>query len=761
MSSILLPLRAEARSGWRGWLAITLLVGLLLGAATAVAAGAHRTGSTADRAVAEQRTPDIFMAPDFTVNGELLDFDTLARLPEVKEALRIHLLSGSVSGEPRGFQVVPDVLVDGHRVHVVAGRLPVGPDEAAVSFLGRERWGTAVGDYVEATFDTGLTARLRITGVLADIGDFSSDAEPTYFVREALYDRHQDRLTPARLFAFRLRHGFDDVDAFGASVAEATGGKPVFFVETRPIIDQARRSFQLLAGALWVLAGFLATMGILISAQVVLRHSREIQAEDHVLRAIGMTPGELFRLSLLRCSVLAVLGAAIAAVVATLASAAFPLGRARLLDPSLGVSIDERIFVATLGGLVLVIVAVCAVALWWRATRRDDGSVTSATGALLRRAFRGPAASIGMSLALDAGPRRQVPVRSSLASTLLGVAALVTALTIGASLDHLIATPHLYGWAWDVTVTQEGGIDAPAVRAVPGVGQAAEGVTGLGGSILINGRGVAATAIDPAGDLAPPVLDGRLPRAAGEMALGVRSLRAAGLHLGDTVTTSITGLVDTARFEVVGTVVLPFAGDTTSLGEGALLTTDGFHRLDGDIRLDTAFVRFAPGADPAAATSALRARFPDAEVAGAQQPNTVVDFGQVTDIPLISAGIVGLLAAGTLAHVLFSSIQSRRRDFAVVKAIGGRRLQVIASVGWQALIIMGAALTLGVPLGFIAGRWLWLLLGRSFGFVAVPILPPLTVIVVIVGALALGALVAALPAHRAAHTRPAKVLRTA
>jgi hypothetical protein len=75
-------------------------------------------------------------------------------------------------------------------------------------------------------------------------------------------------------------------------------------------------------------------------------------------------------------------------------------------------------------------------------------------------------ALIGVQLALRAGSgRTAVPVRSTIASAVVGVAALTGALLFSASLGHLLATPRLYGVTWDAYVSSvtEGAM-GPAVR---------------------------------------------------------------------------------------------------------------------------------------------------------------------------------------------------------------------------------------------------------------------------------------------------------
>ena len=71
-------------------------------------------------------------------------------------------------------------------------------------------------------------------------------------------------------------------------------------------------------------------------------------------------------------------------------------------------------------------------------------------------------AMLGIRLALQPGAgRTAVPVRSTVASAVVGVAALTGALVFSASLGHLLATPRLYGVTWDAYVsnTQQHGVE--------------------------------------------------------------------------------------------------------------------------------------------------------------------------------------------------------------------------------------------------------------------------------------------------------------
>src|SRR5439155_5450510 len=73
----------------------------------------------------------------------------------------------------------------------------------------------------------------------------------------------------------------------------------------------------------------------------------------------------------------------------------------------------------------------------------------------LARPAAAPPVATGVRLALEPGRgRTAVPVRSTIAGAVVGVAALATALAFTASLDHLLGTPRLYGVSFDVRIGQ-------------------------------------------------------------------------------------------------------------------------------------------------------------------------------------------------------------------------------------------------------------------------------------------------------------------
>jgi ABC-type lipoprotein release transport system permease subunit len=67
----------------------------------------------------------------------------------------------------------------------------------------------------------------------------------------------------------------------------------------------------------------------------------------------------------------------------------------------------------------------------------------------------------------------------------------------------------------------------------------------------------------------------------------------------------------------------------------------------------------------------------------------------VRDTPLVLGAVLALLAVGTLAHVLLTGVQRRRRDLAVLKTLGLLRSQLLRVVCWQASALAVVALLAG------------------------------------------------------------------
>jgi len=129
-------------------------------------------------------------------------------------------------------------------------------------------------------------------------------------------------------------------------------------------------------------------------------------------------------------------------------------------------------------------------------------------------------------------------------------------------------------------------------------------------------------------------------------------------------------------------------------------------------------------------------------------------------VPVALGAFFALTMAGALAIGLAVATRGRRRELALLRALGSSSRDLSGSVRWHALTIVGIALLFGVPLGIAAGRTLYRLFARDLGVVPVPATSVGLVLAVCAAAIVIGLLAAARPGRAVADQRPAVVLRT-
>ena len=135
------------------------------------------------------------------------------------------------------------------------------------------------------------------------------------------------------------------------------------------------------------------------------------------------------------------------------------------------------------------------------------------------------------------------------------------------------------------------------------------------------------------------------------------------------------------------------------------------------------------------------------------------DLERVETVPVATAGLLALVAVAALAHLLVVSVSERRRELALLRTLGFTRAQLRSTVGWHAAVVVAVSLLVGLPLGLAAGRLLWRWFEDSLYAASPAEVPWVWLVVAVPAALLVGQLVAAVPGHRAAGTRPAVALR--
>lgn len=403
--------------------------------------------------------------------------------------------------------------------------------------------------------------------------------------------------------------------------------------------------------------------------------------------------------------------------------------------------------------------------------------------------------AVGLGFALTPGRgRTAVPVRSVLAGAVLAVAMVSATLTFSSGLHTLVSRPALYGWNWNYALTSANVVPPRALSALdrdPDVA-AWSGYHNI--SVQIDNLTVPVLIGKNHSVVSPPILSGHAVDANDQIVLGDTTLSLLHKHIGDTVVFSFGSkntaplYLPPATLVIVGTATLPAIGgaaafaDHPSMGTGAVLSqnlsaafthavTNPDPNQDGP---GLVFVRMKSGLRPAAALAdmnriaALSAKVFASDpqtsgdtvaVLGVQRPAEIVNYQSTGATPVLLAAGLAIGAIVALALTLIASVRRRRRDLALLKTFGFTTGQVARTIAWQASAIAASAVLIGVPVGIVIGRQLWILFAREINAVPQPTVP-VSLFLVAAGALVLANLVAAVPARIAARTPAGLVLRT-
>ncbi len=382
------------------------------------------------------------------------------------------------------------------------------------------------------------------------------------------------------------------------------------------------------------------------------------------------------------------------------------------------------------------------------------------------RAGLPPTATNGLRMALQPGRgSTAVPVRSAILGAVLGVFGITAVLVFASSLHQLTTTPRRFGWTWDfsatdiVSNTKSCSHDAFGLLHQPGVG--ALGVACYGtNNIQLDGRptngwGFASLR----GTIEPTIVAGRAPEGPREVALGAHTLQAAGKHIGDRVRAA--GPHGKAEYRIVGEAIFPTLGQPQPIADGAAFTTTGFSPLfDQDNYYRYLLGRFAPGARRATVEQHIAAIRQLDPPTTPTLPVELDRLHQVDWLPTTLAALLAVLALIAVVHALATAVRRRRRELALLRAIGFERRQVRATVAYQATTLGTIGLVLGIPLGVIGGSLVWRLVADDLGVAPSPSIPVLAIVVSIPAVLLLVNLIAYAPARRAARVRPSIALQS-
>lgn len=802
MSAVRYRFRASWRGRWRAWLARGVLFGVTAGVVLALLLTAQRTDSAATRFADTANAFDVFI-PNARDRG-IARFDPadVAALPNVVDTavaglVYIYIGTGESALATEDNRIGTDL----NRFDIIEGR-PADPtrvDEAVIGVAMADRYRLDVGDTIQLFDPTQFSPRplspedqramdrlraqlpgLALTVVGIEASPNELPPQPAGTIRstgQVHLTPALDALTPVvqagRSIEVQLRNGADDVPAFVDDLRTLGGDKPLNVATSAELSLDTERSLHLQAQALRLLAAMLALAALVILGPLASRTTFAEAGDLGVLAALGTTTRPRAAMALVPGVIAGLVAVPIAVMIALPLTLLGPFGLAGTIEPDPGVWFDPGIVVLGTVGL-LVITPLLGLPAAVRSARRGVRGIglrrgvaastrvsVVASGAAAVGAP--PPVVLGSRLALEsAGIEDAVPVRSTVLAVTMSVLMATAAVTLSASLDHLLHDPRSYGLVWTANLTNYGegsGLSehATVLRDDPAVEAYAIGHLALPASI--EGDRTAIFALDNGkGDALPPVVDGRLPDNRDEIALGTRTSRDLDASIGDTVDVALEGR-PSRTLQVVGRVVLPSAGGG-HLGEGGLVHLDSqlFAGIDSDSFVGRdVIVRMRPGAS----LDATSRQFDQFGVVALvfETPADIQSLGKVRALPTAIATLLAAVALGSLANTLVSAIRRRRRDFALLKTFGfvGRQVRTTVLVQATTLVVIGLAG--GVPLGVVVGRWTWQLLARQIGVVPVPVTPVPVLLLLVPGALLLGVLVALLPARSAAGTPVADSLK--
>jgi ABC-type lipoprotein release transport system permease subunit len=789
---------------WRAALGAVLVIGILGGVALAALAGARRTAASYSEYLRASNASDVL------VNTPLPGLErpeAVARLPGVVASANYVGLYGNpvLRGEENTEFGLTGLFgsVDGrYFTQDVAtadeGRLPRldATDEIALTDRMVELFGVGLGDeltYVYRDFEEEdqpevgrgtyrVVGIVRLPPVLVDDADdldgaLLPPAATEQFLETAYYSWQ----------GVRLEDGADGIDAFISELATdpATSEIPPIIKRVDETSAKVQRALRPLAVSLALFGAAVGVAALVLAVQALARLISPWGPELASFRAMGATRGQRATFAVVEAVVAAVAGTALAVGVAAMLSPLAPIGSVREVVPSTGFRFDGLV----LGGggvLLLVVLLLASAALSWRTVviaatppvRRPSRLAARLSGLGLP-----VAPAVGTSQALEAPPGRVIsPLRATLVGGVVAMTAVVAAVVFGGNLRHLVDTPAEYGWDWDEYLVSQDGYGALLPDVVRGVLDDERGVEAW--SLLAFGNGVPVDDLElpvlalqrERGDLGPPAIDGRLPAADGEIAVGTGTLQRLGKHVGDTV--RMGEGPSAADLRIVGTVVLPAIGqvnsDHTALGRGALVTLDTFEAIDSpdaacmeseDAVCPVAVaLRMAPGADGDAVAARITAAQPDGQPRGTlpkpvQVAAEIRNAEEMGVLPLALGSAMALGAVLSLGLALTGFVRQRRRELAILKTVGFTRGQVRSAVVWQGALALLVALAVGVPLGVAGGRWLWTRFASDIGVAPEAAVPGLLLLAAVGVVLLVGVLSATAPGAMAAGTRPADAMR--
>jgi hypothetical protein len=560
-------------------------------------------------------------------------------------------------------------------------------------------------------------------------------------------------------------------------LVQSFSGGYFYISQDRADVDSAvSRAIRPTVTALVTFALVALLTTLTIFAIVLARSVRRTEADSRTLASLGASVSQRTRGALAPMSIAILIGLAGAVVAGALLSPVGPIGSVRSLVRSPGMSLPGRVTLAALAALAVALLAIAAVMSnvgVRRASRAEPGPrPTRRWFAALSRSNR-PSLTNGVAAALDV---RRSGTGAAVGGCVVAMVCGVGALVFAYNLTNLVGQPKQYGWPWDVGVITGAGYGDAKPEAVAATLDHDRDVEryalyAFDSSSKFGNRSVPvvygfSSTVDP--DLT--IVSGRAPRVAGEAVLGEKTAEQLGLGIGDHITVQSNYLAQDADVLVVGTAVLPavgaFVADRTGLGNGAFVLTG---QQPTSKSATFVAIHLRRGVDPHAFVDRLGPTFQQWDATGAPpftyarpvRSAEIVNVSDLRSVPLVLGAVLGIALLVGLTASIVISVRDRRRELAILRALGYNDRDLRATVRWQAGVMMAVGVIVGIPVGVIVGRVAWRAFANQLGVVPRADSPIALLAITAVLAIALALIASIAPARTAARMSPVEALRRA